>query len=200
MALASGSAAQSAEVAPLPRARDMRVSFQLDDPLIDEARRAYVWRISWTAIYAGLAVGAVAAVPVFSKDDAPSLWIGAISSGVSAVYSWLFPLEVEAATGQLANLTDRHGSASRRARVRAMYTSASADERSRVTWPWHALNVGLALIPAIILWAGYDQLASGWMQFGAGVVLGEAALFTQPTGLASRISALQAHRGLSFAF
>jgi hypothetical protein len=168
--------------------------------LIDEARRANVWRISWTAIYAGLTVASVAAVPVFSESDAPALWVGAVSSGVSALFSWFFPLEVEASTTELIRLRDGHGSTSRRTRVSAMYTSASADERSRMTWPWHVLNVGLALIPAIILWVGYDQLGAGLMQFGAGVLLGEAALITQPTGLSTRPPSTLARRGLCFTF
>lgn len=163
----------------------MRLSFQLDDALLDEARSAYVWRVSWTAVYAGLAVGAVALVPFTPESDRPAYWIGAISSGVSALFSWFFPLEVEASTGTLVSLRDPHGSASRRARVRDLYSAASTDERSRVTWPWHALNAVLALIPAVVLWAGYDQLAYGLIQLGAGVVLGEAALLTQPTGLSS---------------
>ena len=178
----------------------MRMSFQLDDALIAEARRAYVWRITWTAIYAGLTIGAVAAVPVSSDTDAPSLWIGAISSGVSALYSWFLPLDVEASPRALASMRDAPGSASRRTRVAAMYSAASADERSRVTWPWHVLNAVFSLVPAIILWAGFDQFAAGLLQFGAGIVLGEAALITQPNRLTGRAVTALARRGLCFTF
>jgi hypothetical protein len=198
--MASSSAAQSADLHVQPSVREMRMSFQLDDALIAEARRAYVWRITWTAIYAGLTIGAVAAVPVSSDTDAPSLWIGAISSGVSALYSWFLPLEVEASPGVLASMRDAPGSASRRTRVAAMYSAASADERSRVTWPWHLLNAVFSLVPAIILWAGFDQFAAGLLQFGAGVVLGEAALLTQPNRLTGRVVTALARRGLCFTF
>lgn len=200
LAVASGAAAQAADVRAQPSARDTRRSFQLDDGLIEEAHRAYVWRVAWTAIYGGLALGAIAAVPVFPDSDAPSLWIGAISSGVSAVFSWFFPIEVEASTGALLRMRDPHGSPLRRARVNAIYVSASADEQSRVSWPWHALNAVLALIPGIVLWLGYDQFSSGLLQFGAGVLLGEAALFTQPTELRARPAQAGGLRGLTITF
>ncbi|HET8933706.1 MAG TPA: hypothetical protein VFN67_09715 [Polyangiales bacterium] len=199
-AMASSSAAQSADLHVQPSEREMRMSFQLDDALIEEAHRAYVWRVTWTAIYAGLTIGAVAAVPLSSDTDAPSLWIGAISSGVSALYSWFLPLDVEQSAATLESLREVHGSASRRTRVGALYSAASADERSRVTWPWHALNAVFSLVPAIILWAGFDQFAAGLLQFGAGVVLGEAAMITQPNRLTGRPVTALARRGLCFTF
>jgi hypothetical protein len=47
------------------------------------------------------------------------------------------------------------------------------------------LNVVLTVIPAAILWFGYDQLSYGLLQLGAGILLGEAALFRQPTNLST---------------
>jgi len=191
----------SAQLAVEPAAtalttQNQRASFALEDALLAEGRRAFVWRTSWTAINAGLALGAVASVPLMPESERPSLWIAAATSSVSALFTFLFPLVVEDYAAELARLRAHHGSAERDTRVRTMYVTAAEDEGSRQQWPWHVINAVAALVPGAILWLAYDQLGAGLLQFGSGVLLGELALLTQPTGLAGRWKstiALQAH-------
>ena len=168
-----------ADYAPTPTAAEgeLRLSLELRTALEEEADRAFTWRVTWTAINAALGGASFAGVFVLPKSQEPSLIVGGIASCVSALLTWLLPLEVESAARQAG----QHG-----AKVRELYVEAAEDESDRVQWPWHLLNVALSAIPGVIIWAGYEQLDNGLITFASGVVLGELALLTQPNSLGDR--------------
>jgi hypothetical protein len=144
-----------------------------------EAHRARVWRYSWTGINGALMVGSFVAVPLVAREERPDYIVGGIGSALNTATSFFMPLRVESAEEEL----DALSAAERPKQVRRLVLESAEDERARVTWPWHALNVGLAIIPGAIIAFGYEHYTSGLVTTLVGTALGEVQLFTQPTGL-----------------
>lgn len=146
--------------------------------LRSEARRAKTWRYTWTAINAGLTVGAFAAVPLVSREDRPDFVVSGVGSAVTTLCTWIWPLRVEAAADELDALPP--ADLAQRLRLR---DESARDERERIRWPWHVANVGLATVGGAVIAFGYQHYLSGALTALAGSALGEVQLFTQPTGL-----------------
>jgi hypothetical protein len=173
--------------APLPAepAADQRISAELSASLREEADSAFTWRVTWTAINGAVAIASVGGVFILPRDQQPSLIVGAISSGLSAALTWLLPLEVESdaeRAEQLASLPPGQ----RRARLEELYAHSAQDESDRVQWPWHLVSVLTAVVPAAIIWIGWDQPQEATISLLTGLALGELALLTQPTSLGDR--------------
>ncbi|HEX6277002.1 MAG TPA: hypothetical protein VFZ53_28370 [Polyangiaceae bacterium] len=153
--------------------------------LRDEARRARTWRYVWSGVNAGLTVGAFAAVPLVERESRPDWIISGIGSGVTVLATWFLPLRVESASDELDALPpDEKAKQWRRLR-----RESAEDEQARVTWPWHALNVAFCFGTGAIIAFGYDHYWSGLFTAVSSTALGEAQLFTQPTGLVGAESA-----------
>jgi hypothetical protein len=183
--LAAQSARADAAQLPAYVQLEQRVSLELTESLTHEASRAFAWRLTWTAINGAVAAASIAGLWVLPRSEQPSLIVGAISSGVSALLTWIWPLEVESDAQSAEQATAVSGGA-HHARLRALYTHSAQDESDRIQWPWHIITLVTALIPATILWAGYRQFVNGTISLATGIVLGEAALLTQPTRLHDR--------------
>jgi hypothetical protein len=147
--------------------------------LREEAHRARVWRYAWTGVNGALMVGSFVAVPLVPSEERPDYIIGGIGSAVNTATSFFMPLRVESAEAEL----DEMPASERPKHVRRLVLESAEDERARVTWPWHALNVGMAIIPGAIIAFGYGHYTSGLTTTLVGTALGEVQLFTQPTGL-----------------
>jgi hypothetical protein len=171
----------SADTTPEDRA----LSAQLTESITHEASRAFVWRATWTAINAALALASTGALYDPSASGRPTLIISAIASGVSGALTWGFPLEVEADARRAVQLA-RLPWNERRERLQELYTHAAQDESDRVQWPWHLINLGLSLVPAVIIWAGYQRFEDGLIMWLGGLTIGELTLLTQPTRLADQ--------------
>jgi hypothetical protein len=149
--------------------------------LREEAHRARVWRYAWTGINGALAIGSFVAVPLVAREERPDYIVGGIGSAVNTATTFFMPLRVESAEEELDELPP----AERPKHAHRLVLESAEDERARVTWPWHALNVGLAIIPGAIIAFGYDHYVNGLVTTLVGTTLGEVQLLTQPTGLAS---------------
>lgn len=184
---ATQSAHADADAAAPPSAlqRDQILSLELSESLTHEASRAFTWRLTWTAINGAVAAASIGGLWVLPHSQQPSLIVGAISSGVSALLTWFWPLEVESDARDAAHSTVVPGHANY-AHLSALYTHSAQDESDRVQWPWHLITLLTALVPATILWAGYRQFVNGTIALATGIVLGEGALLTQPTQLLKR--------------
>lgn len=151
-----------------------------DERLItEEAHRARVWRYSWTGINAALAVGGFVAAPLVDREDRPDWIIGGAGSVLTAATTWFWPLEVEAAEEELLALPP----AERVKQLPRLLAKSAADERARVTWPWHVVNFGIGALTGGIIAFGYDHYESGIITGAGAFALGELQLFTQPTSL-----------------
>src|SRR5438552_1694007 len=151
-----------------------------------DARGARTWRYVWSGINGTLGVASFAAMPFVSRDQRIELAVGGTYSTIATLFTWFVPLEVEATL-------DRKSSAPNVCeglRIEEQFASAAAaDERSRVTWPWHLLNVGAGALYTVIVGVGTDRWVNGVVDGVATVVVGEAQLFTQPTRLAAQYDA-----------
>jgi len=152
----------------------------LYDAQMSDARRARTWRYAWSGINGGLAVGSFALMPFVERDRRIELAVGGVYSTVSAVFTWFVPLEVE-------STLDRKSLAvplcqGLRFEVEFAATAA-ADEAGRVTWPWHALNVGAGALYTAIMGFGLGQWVNGVVDGVLTVAVGETQLLTQPTRL-----------------
>jgi hypothetical protein len=150
---------------------------------VRDAHRARTWRYAWSGINGALAVGSFAIMPFVERDRRIELAVGGVYSTVGAVFTWFVPLEVESAL-------DRRGPAvplCQGLRLEEDYAAvAAADEAGRVTWPWHALNVGAGALYTAIMGFGLDQWTNGIIDGVLTIAVGETQLLTQPTRLASQ--------------
>ena len=173
----------AAQAQPLPHDwRERVIASELTQSLTQEAERAYSWRVSWTAVNGAIAVASIAGLLVMPRASRPSLIVGSIASGLTAALAWAWPLEVEAAAQEAALIAGRPAR-ERVPRLRQLYARAANDEAERVQWPWHLVNLGTTLIPAAIIWLGYDQFGDALSTFLVGFALCELALVTQPNRL-----------------
>jgi hypothetical protein len=164
---------------------DRQLSEQLTQSLVTEAQRAFVWRATWTAVNGALGAGSFAALLVLPRSQRPQLIIGGIAAVAGSAFMWLFPLDVEA-DADLARRLSSLSEPERGRRVTELYAHAAKDESDRIQWPWHVVAIAAASVPATIVWLGYRQPVEGLVQLLTGVLVGELALVTQPTGLVNR--------------
>jgi len=148
--------------------------------LESEATRARVWRYTWSGVNAGLMVGSFVAVPLVERESRPDWIVSGVGSGITLLATWFFPLRVEDAAEELADLPP----AERARRLPALLRESALDERERVTWPWHVANLGLSAAGGAVIAFGFDHYLSGALTAVGAAALGELQLFTQPTGLA----------------
>lgn len=172
-------------------AHELRLSQELNSELAQEASRALTWRVTWTAINGALAIASAIGFWTAPQAQRPSWIVGSIASSLSAVYSWALPLAVEAdasSARRAASLAPQQ----RSRRLQELYANAAEDEAERVCWYWHVINLAMAVVPAVILWVGYERPQEGAITGLAGLLLGELSLLTQPTRLRNQPPALAA--------
>jgi len=158
----------------------------LYDVQMRDARRARTWRHAWSGINGTFAVGSFALMPFVSRDQRIELAVGGAYSTIATVFTWFVPLEVESTLDRKASPVDL----CRGLRLEEEATMKSADdEKARVTWPWHALNVGAGALYTAIVGLSSDRWVNGVVDGVLTIAVGEAQLFTQPTRLADDWSA-----------
>ena len=166
-----------------------------EQALGDQAHRAKTWRYTWSGVNAGLMAGSFVAVPLVERASRPDWIVSGIGSGVTALATLLLPLRAESAADELEALPPTE----RARQLPRLQRESAIDEHARVTWPWHVVNFGLSAAAGSVIAFGYRHYASGVVTTVVGTALGEAQLFTQPTGLPLTCpSALQLVPRLSF--
>lgn len=155
---------------------------EIEALLRDQAQRARTYRYVWTGINAGLAIGCFGLIPLVSRASREDYVVGGIASAIGAVATFALPLHVERDEPKLDALQTLPP-AERRKKLNALLSDGARDEHSRVSWPWHALNLGASLITGGIVAVGFGHVRSGLQTGIASFVLGEAQIFTQPTDL-----------------
>ena len=154
----------------------------IDAALREQAGRAHTHRYAWTAINGGLAVASFAVLPVIQRGSRPDFIVSGAGSVLGAVATFVFPLRVETDAAEL-DAAERSSPEERSRRLRALLRVDADDERDRLALPWHALNLGVSVLAGGIIAFGFHHTLSGVGQGVGSFVLGEAQLFTQPTGL-----------------
>jgi hypothetical protein len=164
--------------------------------LRDQSRRARRYRYVWTGINGGLALGCFALLPLSSHDRREDYAVSGIASLVGAVTTFVLPLNAEDDERQLGALSEL-APAERHEQLQKLLSDSADDEHARVTWPWHALNLGTSVLTGGIIAFGFGHTESGIQTGIVGFALGEAQILTQPTGLVG--ARLAASSGLRWA-
>src|SRR6266536_2469153 len=117
--------------------------------------------------------------PYVAENQRPELVISGIGSTISTLTTVLWPLNVE------ASLSDEYESPAgpceslMQEELRAVENAA--DEASRVTWPWHLLNLATGGLYTAIIGFGYHRWDSGVVAGASSFSIGELQFVTQPT-------------------
>jgi hypothetical protein len=126
-------------------------------------------------------------IPILPKSETPALAVGAATSAVSGLFTWFWPLDVEA-DAEAALRVGCFAPAKRDPELLRLREHSARDEASRVQWPWHVGNFVTALIPGAILWFGFNRKLDGALASIGGFAFGEIELLTQPTRLTNERS------------
>lgn len=151
-----------------------------------ESTRARRWTLGWGGTYALLTVAQLAAAPAVSGQDAVDWYVGAFTTVVGVAFVLFDPLEVidggEGFADRAAHATPENTCALL-AEAERLVKEGADHEAFNTAWYSHLSNVLFNAGVGLFLWLAYDRLASGLVNFGVGTALGEATIFTSPTGL-----------------
>ncbi|HEY2730597.1 MAG TPA: hypothetical protein VGK52_11720 [Polyangia bacterium] len=170
----------------------------IDRKLGEDAARGRLWTYGWVIGIGAAGVGSLAVVPFVAAKDRVDWYVSAATAAVGVVPLLAVPLDVTRDAPKLsaalaAGLLDDD------ARVCALLADAegklaadAADERWQRGWWMHAGNIAFNTGVLLFLGLGYHHWSSGLINGLAGAAVGEALLFTQPTGA---IDAAATYRG-----
>lgn len=192
LALCLSSGAEALEC-PLPRDAspalasidaERRLEF-IRAALNQQASAARTWTTTWTIINTAMLAGQLVIIPFIDPAERVDYYVGA---GYAAVGGLMFgaPLRVitdvrrlEAATHALGS-TDPCGLLQR---AELLLDQSTEDEALSSSLIAHAFNVVLNASAILVLGFGFQRWESGLISAGVGIVVGEVAVFTQPTRL-----------------
>jgi hypothetical protein len=161
---------------------DAERSAELTRSLVREGERAFTWRLAWTAINAGSTLLSFGGLAVLPRSDRPDLLLGAGVSTISTLLTWFWPMNVEA-DAKLAVTLEALPTRDRCTRLERLLEHSAADERERLTWPWHIGNFVTALLPAIAVWFAFHRRGEAVLSLLGSFASGEVELLTQPSAL-----------------
>lgn len=159
-----------------------------------ESAAATRWTLGWGATYAVGTITQLAIAPLFPDSDKPDFYWGAFSTAVGVAFSIIDPLEVlyggPIFAKRAGSVTPDETCALIKEGERMLIEGAE-HEASGIRWYIHGanilFNVGLGLVLGLV----HNRWVSGAINAAVGTAIGEATIFTSPTGL---ISALDAYR------
>ncbi|HEY4106455.1 MAG TPA: hypothetical protein VGM44_21290 [Polyangiaceae bacterium] len=162
-------------------------SAALDDRAIAEAlreqgSRAHTHRYVWTAVNGALGVGSFAIMPAIAAESRKDFVVAGAGSLLSAVVTFAFPLRVETDSAELDQF-EALPPAERSRKLHDLLRADADDERERLGFAWHVVNLGVSALAGGIIALGFHHTLSGVTQGVGSFALGEAQLFTQPTRL-----------------
>jgi hypothetical protein len=168
---------------PLPPATpDAQLDSAMARALREQAGRAHTHRLVWTGINGALAVGSFAVLPALDRSSRPDFVVAGVGSVLGTVATFAFPLRVERDRTELDD-AERLPPEARHQKLHELLLADAEDEHDRLALPWHVVNFGLSALAGGIIAFGFHHTLSGVAQGASSFVLGEAQLFTQPTGL-----------------
>lgn len=172
----SGVAAQSDEA---------RLAF-LSKLLLEESHRAYAWRLGWGATYSVLTIAQLGVMQLFTQEEQPDWYWGALSTAVGVAFTLLDPPEVlegGPVYAQKAKVVPEVERCKLIAEGERMLEQGAAHEQDSVAWYIHAGNILFNVGLGLVLGLGYQRWTSGLINMGVGSAIGEATMFTSPTHL-----------------
>ncbi len=166
---------------------EARLAF-LSKLLLEESGRAYAWRLGWGATYGVLTVVQLGVMQLFTKEEQPDWYWGALSTAVGVAFTLLDPPEVLEAGpryAQRAKVVPEGERCKLIAEGERLLEQGAAHEQDSVAWYLHAGNILFNVGLGLVLGLGYQRWISGAINMGVGAAIGEATIFTSPTHLIS---------------
>ena len=188
-----GAAARLEDVPP-------EVRLEWIDARLGEGRRtSRIWVWSWGVGIAASGVASLAVVPFVARGDRVDWYTSAVSAAFGVIPLALAPPavirdarvlherreEAEAAAAAHPGASGRgpgsDGVCALLADAEARLSRDAEDQRRQQSWWLHAGNVVFNTGVALFLGLGFHHWTSGLINGGAGLVVGEALILTQPT-------------------
>lgn len=165
---------------------EVRLDF-LRARLAREHARARTWSTAWGATFGAMTFAQLVAIPLLPEDLAPDLVVGAATSAVGVGLLLFFPLAVLSDQPSLeASLARADPDRQVCALLAEAERVASADAQNAAEgrgWLMHLANAVLGVGAGLVLGLGYDRWDSAAINLAANLALGEAMIWTQPSGL-----------------
>ncbi len=164
----------------------------LNQKMQGSARWTRIWKWTWVGVWGAGTAAQLALIPAVDDpgSDADNA-VGAAATGLSLIAQLLIPLAVLDEQPQLAALEGRvaGGDCAALADAEARFKLAAEDQAAAISWPSHAINVGLNAAYALVLGLGFKRWESGAIGAAVGLALGELMIFSQPRQLEDDLEA-----------
>ncbi len=161
-----------------------RLTF-IQDRLRQQAKYARIWTFSWVGINAALTGYQLYMIPNVPVVERPDYVVGASATGLALVSLFAFPLTVRWSQPELDEMVaNAKDPLTLLPEAERMLFEHADNELFGVSPFMHIANLALNAAAAVIIGWGYGRWwPSAAYIFGVGVVLAEATILTQPTGL-----------------
>ncbi len=164
-------------------------TLRIQSLLHTEARRARIWRWSWTGIYGALTAGQTVPVAfIGDRGTRADLLAGAATSAVGLIGAMALPPESIASSEALDRELAAPGKdpLARLACARALLRNAADDEAFARGPIMHAANAAVNVAAGLVLGFGYKRWTSAAITAVSGIAVGEVQIFTAPKSLLDR--------------
>lgn len=158
----------------------------------EESRKGTRWRNVWGSVYAGMTMAQLIAVPIAAEPDRVDWWVGAATSMIGVTFSLMDPLKsVTDGPGFVAQAEKPGDTCALIAEGERILFADATKERISTSWFMHVGNILLNTGVALVLGLGWKHWVTGAINGSVGAAIGEATMFTAPTGA---IDAARAYR------
>jgi hypothetical protein len=153
-----------------------------------DARRGRVWALGWGVGIGAAGVASLMAVPFVAPSKRVDWYTGAATAAVGVVPFVVSPLAVTRDAPKLRDLIDATpigddaATCALLARVELMLRDDAANEQRNRAWYIHAGNLAFNTGVFLFLGLGFHHWTAGAVNGLAGAAVGEAIIFSQPTG------------------
>ncbi|MBW8189402.1 hypothetical protein K0504_00015 [Neiella marina] len=141
------------------------------------------WHYGWSGFYAVSAVAQAAkAADESDSDDSTKLWVGAIKSTGGLAMMLMKPLPIVHGLDEYQSMpaTTRAQKIEQLKKAEQLLRHSAWRANERYTWKPHAITIGANLIGAAAI-AAFGDSSDALSSSALGIVIGEAAIWTQPS-------------------
>jgi hypothetical protein len=203
LAIVSASVAQAATCGTPPGAATKLAAIDgrerlgwIDQRLTGEAARGRLWARAWAIGIGAAGLASLAPVPFVAPGDRIDWYTGSVTAAIGVIPFLVSPLSVTRDAPRLHAAVSALPAGDDDARVCALLDdaerklAADADnERWQRGWWAHAGNLAFNGAVLLFLGLGYHHWTSGILNGASGALVGEAIIFTQPTGAIEDLAA-----------
>jgi len=167
----------------------------IENRLDQEARRGRLWARGWAIGIGAGGLASLIAVPFVAPSDRVDWYVGAASAAIGVIPLLVSPLAVIHDAPKLSAAVastpwnDQAQVCATLLDAEHKLAADAANEHWQQGWWMHAGNLAFNTGVLLFLGLGYGHWTAGLINGGAGVVVGEALILTQPTHLIDELAA-----------